>query len=255
MTELDLALQRLAGTEQLLVALDFDGTLAPLGDDPAQSRALPRAREAVLALLDAPNTRVALISGRALASLREVTELPDTVLFSGSHGIEVVLDGKAELTITEDESRRAEAVRTALESVASRYDGCWVEAKPAGFALHTRLSSETDAVAATQAATQAVADIPNLTVRRGSDVLEFAVRPTNKGDALNMLREHSDASAVFFAGDDVTDEDAFVTLKQGDLGLKCGAGATAAEFSVTDPSAVAEVLHHLVLLRHITSAG
>ncbi len=249
MTELTTALERLAGTEVLLVALDFDGTLAPLVDDPADSRALPRARAAVLALLDAPRTRVALISGRAMASLREVSELPDTVLLSGSHGIEVMLDGEPQLTLTDDELHRAEALHRALDAVAAGQEGIWVEEKPAGFALHSRLASEALADAATTDALARVSAIPGLTSRRGSDVLEFSVRATNKGDAVRVLREHSGATGVFFAGDDVTDEDAFAALGEGDLGIKCGPGDTLAKFSVGDPEAVADVLHQLLVLR------
>ncbi|MCU1534172.1 MAG: otsB, partial [Glaciihabitans sp.] len=41
------ALNELARVKRLLVALDFDGTLAPEVDDPEQARAIPEARAAV----------------------------------------------------------------------------------------------------------------------------------------------------------------------------------------------------------------
>lgn len=243
--ELARAVAELARTDTLLVALDFDGTLAPLVDDPADARALPEAREAILALLEAPRTRVALISGRAMASLVEVSEAPDGVLLSGSHGVEVRLDSEPTLTLTASESDRVRRLGEALHAVASRFDGVWVEIKPAGFALHTRLASAADAESATGDALSAVAELGDLTTRRGSNVLEFSVRSTNKGDALERLREHASATAVFFAGDDVTDEDAFAVLKGGDLGLKCGTGPTQAAFSVPGLPEVARVLQEL----------
>jgi trehalose 6-phosphate phosphatase len=83
------ALREIARTRRLLVALDFDGTLAPEVDDPEAARALPEARAAVLRLIAMPNTRVALVSGRALESLIQVSNLPDSVLLVGSHGIEL----------------------------------------------------------------------------------------------------------------------------------------------------------------------
>ena len=55
------ALRELARTKRLLVALDFDGTLAPEVDEPEMARALPESRDAVLRLLAMPNTRVALV--------------------------------------------------------------------------------------------------------------------------------------------------------------------------------------------------
>ena len=69
-------LRALAATPHLLVALDFDGTLAPEVDVPDDARALPEGHAAVLRLIELPDTTVALISGRALASLEHVSELP-----------------------------------------------------------------------------------------------------------------------------------------------------------------------------------
>jgi trehalose 6-phosphate phosphatase len=132
-----------------------------------------------------------------------------------------------------------------LKAVAAGFDGVWVETKPAGFALHTRLASADDAATAVREAHSSVTNLGELTTRRGRNVLEFSVRSTNKGDAVERLREHVGATAVLFAGDDVTDEDAFATLRRGDLGLKCGSGATRASFSVPGLTDVARVLNEL----------
>lgn len=249
MTELTDALAELARTDTLLVALDFDGTLAPLVDDPAAARALPEAREAMLALLDAPRTRVALISGRAMASLTEVSEAPDGLLLSGSHGVEERLDTEPTVTLTSDERDRVTRLGDALNRVAENYEGVWVEVKPAGFALHSRLAGETDALAAQRDATAAVSAIDGLTTRPGNNVLEFSVRSTTKGDAVTRLRQHAGATAVLFAGDDVTDEDGFAALEPGDVGIKCGSGPTAAGFTVPGIPEVARALASLASLR------
>jgi trehalose 6-phosphate synthase/phosphatase len=81
-----------------------------------------------------------------------------------------------------------------------------------------------------------------MTIREGKDVIEFALRPGNKGDAIDRLREHTSATSVFYAGDDVTDEDAFAVLGPEDLGLKIGRGRTAAGHRVRGPEEVAEAL-------------
>ena len=64
------AVARVAARDHLLVASDFDGTLAPLVDDPARARALPAAEAALVSLATLPRTEVALLSGRSLASLQ-----------------------------------------------------------------------------------------------------------------------------------------------------------------------------------------
>src|SRR5690606_6549896 len=109
----------------------------------------------------------------------------------------------------------------------------------------TRLVASEGAAEAQRRAREGTAAIDGLTVRSGSNVLEFSVRSTTKGDAVRMLRDFAGAASVLFAGDDVTDEDGFAVLGPGDLGLKCGAGPTAAEFSVADPAAVAAVLNEI----------
>jgi len=245
------ALRELAGSRRLLVALDFDGTLAPEVDSPQMARALPEAREAVLALLRMPNTRVALISGRALRSLTEVADLPDTVLLVGSHGIEIRLDDP-DLRVSLDtaEIEQVEVLHEVLEEVAESIDQVWLETKPAGFALHTRLATEENSrVAHLVALSEAQAEIENLTVRRGKNVLEFSVRSTTKGEALEHLRRYTAADAVFYAGDDVTDEDAFAALLPHDVGVKSGPGVTEAAFRVGGPEEIALVLTTLATFR------
>lgn len=245
------ALRELARTRRLLVALDFDGTLAPEVDSPEQARALPEAREAVLHLLRLPNTRVALVSGRALGSLIEVSDLPDTVLLVGSHGIEIRLDDPADhVGLSTVELERVEALRDVLDDVADEFDSVWLEAKPAGFALHTRLATEENSrLAHLVALSETQSEIEDLTVRHGKNVLEFAVRSTTKGEAVEHLRRYTEADAVFYAGDDVTDEDAFAALLADDLGVKSGAGPTEAAFRVPGPDEVALVLSTLATFR------
>ncbi|MBN9240232.1 MAG: trehalose-phosphatase [Micrococcales bacterium 70-64] len=245
------ALRELARTRRLLVALDFDGTLAPEVDDPEKARALPEAHTAVLRLLRMPGTRVALVSGRALRSLEEVSDLPDTVLLVGSHGIEIRLDSPEDsVSLDTQELRQVDVLNTVLGEVADAVDQVWLEPKPAGFALHTRMATELNSrIAHLVARSEASAEIAGLTIREGKNVLEFSVRSTTKGEALEHLRRYTGADAVFYAGDDVTDEDAFAALGADDFGLKSGEGQTLANFRVPGPTQVARVLALLADLR------
>jgi trehalose 6-phosphate phosphatase len=236
-------LHRLASAERLLVAIDFDGTLAPEVDEPSRARALPEAREALLRLIRLPATRVALVSGRAMESLEQVSDLPDEVLLVGSHGVEIRLDGPTQLTLDTVELEQVDALSEVLEGVADSIQNVWIESKPAGFALHTRLATDADSrLAHMVALDEAHSEVEGLTVREGKNVLEFSVRNTTKGEALLHLKEYVRATAVFYAGDDVTDEDGFAVLGPNDFGLKSGPGRTIAEHRVDGPREVASVL-------------
>jgi trehalose 6-phosphate phosphatase len=249
------SLREIARVSRLLVALDFDGTLAPEVDDPEQARAIPEAKSAVMALLELPNTRVALISGRSMASLEVVTGLPDSTLLVGSHGVEIRLDRPGDtVSLDTTELRQVDVLNEVLGEVADSFDQVWLESKPAGFALHTRLASDHNSrVAHLVALSEATAEIDNLKVRHGKDVLEFSVRGTTKGDAVEHLRAYTKASAVFYAGDDVTDEDAFAALGPDDFGLKSGPGETIAAHRVPGPKQVAQVLALLAEFRDGTA--
>lgn len=243
------AIEEIARTPTLLVALDFDGTLAPTVDDPESARATPAARSAVLALLGLQKTRVALVSGRAIASLERVAELPEAVLLVGSHGAEFRLDGReSDLRLSAEERERLDGLFASLAAVARRFGAVRIEEKPFGYALHTRLAAPADAEAA-QAEALRAATRPGVSSRYGKNVLEFSVRPADKGSALGRLRDYTAAGRVLFVGDDVTDEDAFAALESGDVGVKVGAGESAAGFRIDSPSSVACLLELLAKAR------
>ncbi|MBN9605041.1 MAG: trehalose-phosphatase [Actinomycetales bacterium] len=252
------ALARLAGAPTLLVALDFDGTLAPHIDEPERARALPAAREAALALAALADTRVAFVSGRALDSLLVVAEPTPELLLAGSHGVELRLspDDEDAVGLDERETAARDALAALLHEVAEATPGSWVEVKPAGFALHTRrLDAETARRAQETARTRADAEIGDLTVRPGKDVLEFSVRDATKGDALVRLREATGADAVLYAGDDRTDEDGFAALGAGDMAIKVGTGESRAAYRVADPAEMTLALQRLLAERRRASAA
>lgn len=238
----------------LLVASDFDGVLAPLGDDPSASRPTSAAAAALERLAAAPasQARLALVSGRTLESLGALSGGPLGTLLIGSHGAErgeVVAtspDGvpgveHRPFALSEAEAALLDQVRTGLEDVATGVEGAWVEHKPSAAVLHTRLASTEEGAQAADAA-HTVGTTLGAHTMRGKDVVEVAVVATSKGQALTALRRDLGAAAVFYMGDDVTDERAFEVLGPDDLTVKVGAGDTAARFRVPSPDAAAEVL-------------
>lgn len=237
---------RVAETANLLVAVDFDGTLAPTVDDPATARALPRSVAAVDELAQLDSTAVALVSGRHLAGLRSVAEATPEVILVGSHGAESLVNGEESgPTLSAREHDTLDALCRGIQAVAARFPGAHAEPKPSGCGLHTRLVAPADAEVAREAAlavVSALAGSASITERYGKDILEFTVRAADKGTALGWLRELTSATAVLFLGDDVTDEDGFRALSPGDVGIKVGTGDTAAEFRVADPIEVSELL-------------
>lgn len=235
-TDLRAALTRAARTPRLLVTSDFDGTLAPLVNVPADARALPGSLDSLSDLAGRPDTVAALISGRSLQVLTELSGAPIGVHLIGSHGAEFDT-GFAEPIDT----ALLDTIADRLRAIAERYPGAGVETKPAGVVLHVR-NAQVDHGEAALAAARSAAGAWPAHMTEGKSILEFSVITTNKGDAIDLLRDRENASAVVFFGDDVTDETAFARLRGDDLGVKVGLGDTSAEFRVDAPADVAAAL-------------
>ncbi|HKP05707.1 MAG TPA: trehalose-phosphatase [Microbacterium sp.] len=259
MTAADDAIARLAASDRLLVALDFDGTLSPLEDEPMDARMLPAARDAVDALIATPDTIVAFVSGRSLVDLRVIAEHDDASqeLLAGSHGAEFWIPGEGIASHGEDDADVAlrDALRGHAEDATAHLEGVWIEPKTFGFGVHTRRASAEAAAEANRVVDAIVsAEAPQWRRRTGHNIVEFAFRHEGKDSAIAELRERVGATAVLFAGDDVTDEDALASLGEGDLGVRVGEGQTSAAVRVADIAALAALLHRLAETRSRTRA-
>lgn len=246
MTSLDDALRALAAVPRLLVALDFDGVLAPIVDVPSAARPLPASAAALGALATLPDTTIALISGRGLADLAAVSGFGLPIRMVGSHGGEFD-DGAA--VLDDEQHARLAALATELETLVDGEPGVALERKPTGVAVHVRNASPEVGSRVLDAVRAGPAARPGIEATPGKAVLDLAVLQVNKGLALDVLRERTKADAVLFAGDDVTDETAFVRLRAGDVGVKVGDGDTAAEHRVPGPPEMAALLEHLLAFR------
>ena len=241
-------LRTFASLPRILVAVDFDGTLAPLVDDPMSARALPGSLEALSELARAPDTIVALVSGRALADLLELTRVAEPVVLIGSHGVERSSDGHGTTDDPEERVRFA-ALDAALATALRDQPLTRIERKPHSLVLHTRGLSPEDAAAAVRSAEEVIARHTGVVVTPGKDVLEMATRHVGKGVALRELATEHGVDALLYVGDDVTDERAFEMLRPTDLSVRVGPGATAARFRIANERAVLRLLRALLALR------
>ncbi|MEX1026036.1 MAG: trehalose-phosphatase [Planctomycetota bacterium] len=249
MKDLDEALKAVARVPVLLIASDFDGTLAPIVDDPKQ--AVPH-RESIVALrglAKLPSTSAAIITGRSLRDVTALAELPADVHVVGSHGSEFDLDFAKSLPARVHELRAR--VRRDLEAIRANFPGSLVEDKPASFAFHYRRLGEQEAKSALEAVQHGPAAYEGVHVRQGKQVIELLLIETDKGLALQKVRAMLGATAVVFLGDDRTDEDAFATLRGPDVSIKVGPGQSLATYRIADPLDVAFVLARLHELRSL----
>jgi trehalose-phosphatase len=245
--DLRAAVGQIARVPQLLIACDYDGTLAPIVEDPSQAVPLPEAVAAVRALAALPQTTVAVVSGRALRDLATLSRLPSEVHLVGSHGSEFDIGFVQRLAPELVELRTR--LQRAIEEIAKGRPGVRLEPKPASIAVHTRTASPEDAAAVNEAVLSGPATWEGVHVTQGKRVIELLVLATHKGTAIDALRQQLSASAVLFVGDDVTDENAFKQLHGPDVGIKIGPGDTRAGYRVSEPIDAVRVLGLLLETR------
>ncbi|MDM7855405.1 trehalose-phosphatase [Cellulomonas alba] len=250
-------LDRISRVRPLLVALDFDGTLAPLVDDPSTSRMVDGAHD-VLAALAGDGVAVALVSGRAMNDLHALAHMPAGTYLVGSHGAErarVTTFGldRDVVRLTDEQADRLAELGAAAAEIARGRDGVWVESKPTAVVVHTRLAQDRDATAAEDEALR-LGERLGAGVLHGHDVVEISVLHASKGEAIDALRDELGAAVVVYAGDDVTDERAFEALGPDDVAVKVGRGDTRAPYRVDDPEALVAALRRLTGSDHRPAA-
>lgn len=245
------AMNRASKEEHVLLALDFDGMLAPFTEDPADSRPLPAAREALDTLAALPRTTVAIISGRPLEFLRAVVDPERRMVLSGSHGAEMDLsalpdlpeDAEHDVNLTTEQLALLDRAVDATEELVAKYPGSRAELKPAGVCFHTRpIEDEQVAERAQEEMTRAYSQLPGLRITPGQRVVECSVLSATKGDGLRIIKAAASPDVTIFAGDDTTDEDAMELLDERDLGIKVGDKESVATQRVGGPEELAELL-------------
>ncbi|ANH92121.1 MULTISPECIES: trehalose-phosphatase [unclassified Streptomyces] len=209
----------LARPERAVIALDFDGTLAPIVPDPDRARAHPGALPALAAL--APEVAaVVVVTGRpAGVAVRNggFAGVPglDHLVVLGHYGAERWDAATGEVTAPDPHPGVA-AVRAELPGFLDRigaWQGTWIEEKGRSLAVHTRRAEDPQAAfEALRAPLAGLAARHGLIVEPGRMVLELRPPGMDKGVALLEHVRALGAGSVLYAGDDLGDLPAFTAV-------------------------------------------
>ncbi|KZV22009.1 putative trehalose-phosphate phosphatase 2 [Dorcoceras hygrometricum] len=259
--------------KQIVLFLDYDGTLSPIVSDPNRAFMTDRMRSAVLEV--ARHFPTAIISGRSREKVYDFVKL-DEVYYAGSHGMDIMgplsttnsYDGKYqintlnergnEFTIYQPAKEYLPSIKKMLKELKKRtcdVPGAFVEDNRFCVSVHYRHVLDEDYGMLEEIIHNVLSEYPCFHLTRGKKVLE--IRPSikwNKGDALVYLLDtlgFSDSTNVIpiYIGDDRTDEDAFKVLRSRKEGYPIVVSSvprqTSASYSLCDPS---EVLLFLICL-------
>ena len=248
--------QMLRQAGRVLLLFDYDGTLTPIVDHPDLAALAPGTKELLAGLSRDERFILGIISGRSLDDVRGRVGVSGLV-YAGNHGLEIQgpdLDFTHPAAGELRETQGRVYARLGEELVDA--PGVILEDKGLTLSLHYRLTPReyVDTVEAIFAATVApfLAE-GQVMVARGKKVLEVRPRvPWNKGTAIAKIAEPYRSSAVtVFFGDDVSDEDGFAVVQEGEgIAVMVGPAGqpTQARYRVDSPQEVVETLKLLAQL-------
>ncbi len=236
-------LQRLANAKVLL-AFDYDGTLAPLASDPAQATMREETRRLLSRV--ARVYPCAVVTGRDRAGAARLLKGIPLLQIVGNHGAEWSEPGSQRLRIERLVSRWCRH----LGPLASQIPGVVLEDKRYSLALHFR--GARDRKRAQAALEAAVSALPACRMVRGIlTVNAVPVQAPHKGDALRKLLDVARSKVALYLGDDVTDEDAFALGAHANVvGVRVGRSRDSlAGYFLARQSLVDELLRRLYGMR------
>jgi trehalose 6-phosphate phosphatase len=242
---------------RVFLLLDFDGTLAPIVEEPEAAAMPAYTRERLIDLARRKRFRVAIVSGRSLADVEQRVGLDglglEGLVYAGNHGLEISGPGLRFVEPAARERIRAlQSLSRDLEIGLRGMAGTRVEDKVLTVSVHYRKARKTDRSSIRRIAEELVDGAGGLfQLSEGLEVLEIRPRVNwNKGTAARWILESSgNADALpIYMGDDATDEDAFAALAEG-ITVRVGLTAeTQAQYQLDSQEAVGEFLAWLAEL-------
>ncbi len=245
--------------KNILLLLDYDGTLTPIAPSPSQAVLSMENKELIGHLVKIPLFQVVIISGRALADIKKMVGI-EGVLYIGNHGWEI--EGSSmhfESLVPVQIASIMAKIKYELVTQLSDIQGVFVEDKGVTFSVHYRLVKQDK-----EFLVKRIFDHICMPYRRqneikvhvGKKVLE--IKPPVEWDkgkaALWLLRKQEILKGKgnvlpVYIGDDTTDEDAFAALKNRGITAFVGTPRfSAAQYCLEGPQEVTELLKHMILI-------
>jgi len=243
--------------KQVIVFLDYDGTLTPIVDRPELAVLSPAMRETLRLL--SRQCPVGIISGRDRKDVTHLVNL-DSLIYAGSHGFDI--SGPQGLNLQHEVGTKfsplLDQAETELRDQLHSIAGSLVERKKFSIAVHYRLVDREKISQVEQVVSQVLAKHHDLRRSEGKKVYEVQPRlEWDKGKALLWLLEglHWKKNHYFpiYIGDDLTDEDGFRALIDIGIGIvvEDSHRFSSAQYALHDTNQVQQFL--IRLSQHIES--
>jgi trehalose-phosphatase len=243
--------------KNIMLFLDYDGTLSPIADTPDKAVLPPENKELLKMFAGMPQCQIVIISGRALVDIERIVGV-EGIDYIGNHGWEI--DGphiRFESLVPPQIMAALEQISNELATKLSGIQGVLIEDKGITLSVHYRLVSEDQVPLVRQIFDRVCVPYSRqnkVKIHQGKKVLE--IRPAIEWDkgkaALWFLKKQllvwgNGNVLPFYVGDDITDEEAFRAIKDKGVTVFVGAmgGSSHAEYYLESPQDVTQFLKQL----------
>jgi len=234
---------------ELLLLLDYDGTLVEIAPRPELATPTPGLLLLLARLINRLDYAVVVVSGRPLQNLLKLLPVPG-LNYLGSHGGEGLIAGRPlHLISGEPTLSEISGWKNQLAGLLEHFTGWWIEDKPQGFVLHYRQVSpgqEDQLLKVIESWKARVVESGAYQVLAGKKVMEVLPYGISKGEAIQQILLSSDFIGYFplYLGDDTTDESVFAVIQEQGLSFKVGnqEQPTKATHFLENPAQVREFL-------------
>ena len=254
--------QRLRDAGHVLLLIDYDGTLTPIVDRPELANLPEDTRQLLQALARQPRFTLGVMSGRALADLKNKVSVGG-IIYAGNHGLEIEGSGVSFINPLAEEIRPVlSLVYQLLSQALGAIRGVIVEDKGLTLSVHYRLVEE-DKIEEVKSIFERIVSSAKASgeIRITSGKKVYEIRPAaswDKGKAIKLLMKRYGKGGrksrllPIYLGDDLTDEDAFKVIGKYGNGISVFVGDdkqdTVARYFLKSPAEVAKFLG--LLLEH-----
>ena len=249
---MDSLLDSVRGHKDLLIFLDYDGTLSEIVTDPSRAFLSPSMRETLSKLVESHS--IAVVTGRKEATIRAfISPLDSNIILATSHGLEIFFPDDSPLRVGAEFLAPLQAVKRRLDAALPALPpGVTVEDNALSVSLHYRQVRTSEEILVVENLVDSLTlEFPTLRKALGKCVFEFRPRlDWHKGRAVEFIHRKFLGKFPVYLGDDVTDEDAFeVVNRLGGISVQIGnhKASTHAQFILPSVLHVENFLNFLLL--------
>jgi trehalose 6-phosphate synthase/phosphatase len=232
-----------------LLLIDYDGTLAPISDRPADAAPDEMTSALLRRISEMHSVSVVIVSGRDHHTMENWFDNLDVHLVA-EHGAAMRIAGGDWKHNIEVDPDWKDVVRATFDSFEKVSPGSIIEEKAHTIAFHYRQLEPQQGFARSRELFDCLHHLirnTNLTVVDGHKVIEVRAPGIDKGIAARRILQRFPSDFVLAIGDDKTDEDVFRALSRQAFTIKVGGEITAARYRLEHQKQVLDLLAKLVV--------